>query len=131
MAIKTDLVMEQGATFTHVFYVIDGSNNPSDLTAMDATSQMKRWYSSLTAIDITAVVNASAGTVTLSKTDVQTANISAGRYVYDTMLTDQGGNKTRVAEGIITVTPGVTNTSIDTTANTYTNANFTVVPLIG
>jgi hypothetical protein len=44
----------------------------------------------------------------MSLTDGQTANIKAGRYLFDVETVDTGGVVTRILEGIITVTPGVT-----------------------
>jgi len=40
-------------------------------------------------------------------TDVITAAMSSGRYVYDVLLTDGSGDKTRVLEGQAILTPGV------------------------
>jgi hypothetical protein len=37
-----------------------------------------------------------------------TANISAGRYVYDVVIKDSSNNVTRVLEGIVNVLPQVT-----------------------
>jgi len=37
-----------------------------------------------------------------------TANVVAGRYVYDVELVDSGNVATRLIEGIVTVTPQVT-----------------------
>ena len=50
----------------------------------------------------------SGGVVTMQLTDTQTAAIEAGRYVYDLVITDGSGSKSRVVEGQATVTPGVT-----------------------
>ena len=44
----------------------------------------------------------------MTLTDVQTTAIEAGRYVYDLLVTDGSGLKSRVVEGQATVTPGVT-----------------------
>ena len=44
----------------------------------------------------------------LSLTNAQTDALKAGRYVYDLMVTDGSGSKSRVVEGQATVTPGVT-----------------------
>jgi hypothetical protein len=47
--------------------------------------------------------------LTLSLTDTATASLRAGRYVYDIIITDTStGVKTRAAEGIVSVMPGVT-----------------------
>jgi hypothetical protein len=70
---------------------------------------MRKSYYSSTATDIDASVSDSAnGQITLSMTAANTANLKAGRYVYDLMITDSNLTKTRVIEGIITVTPSVT-----------------------
>jgi len=44
----------------------------------------------------------------LALTDTQTANLTAGRYVYDVVLTDSANVTSRIVEGIVTVTPRVT-----------------------
>ena len=49
-----------------------------------------------------------SGQITLSLTDVQTGALNEGRYVYDLVITDAGGEKTRVVEGIATIKPSVT-----------------------
>ena len=45
--------------------------------------------------------------ITISLTDTQTAALESGRYVYDLVITDASGSKTRVVEGIATVSPSV------------------------
>jgi hypothetical protein len=45
--------------------------------------------------------------ITLGLTANQTSNLVAGRYVYDVELTE-GGEVSRIVEGIVTVTPQVT-----------------------
>jgi hypothetical protein len=67
---------------------------------------MRKWYTSAnpTAVFTTEIVD---GTVMLSLSATETANISAGRYVYDIELTT-GNTITRIVEGIVTVTPEVT-----------------------
>jgi hypothetical protein len=47
------------------------------------------------------------GQVTLTLTDTVTAAMGSGRYVYDVLLTDGSGDKTRVLEGQAILTPGV------------------------
>jgi hypothetical protein len=70
---------------------------------------MRKSYYSSTATDIGAsVTNSANGQITLSMTAANTANLKAGRYVYDLVITDSNLTKTRVIEGIITVTPSVT-----------------------
>ena len=44
----------------------------------------------------------------ISLTNAQTNAMKAGRYVYDVEITSSGGTKTRVLEGQLEITPGVT-----------------------
>jgi hypothetical protein len=44
----------------------------------------------------------------MSMSAANTANLTAGRYVYDVEIDDGNGEVTRIFEGIITVLPNVT-----------------------
>jgi hypothetical protein len=58
-------------------------------------------------VSFTATGN-STGYISLTMTANTTANITAGRYVYDVEVTSNTGIVTRVKEGIVTVTPNAT-----------------------
>jgi hypothetical protein len=129
---KHDITIDQGATFQCVIRFVDNAGNPIDLTGFTAYSQLKRWYSSVTSKDFTCTVNTANSTVALGMAPALTSTISSGRYVYDVMMVDPLNNVTRSVEGQVFVTPGVSNSSIETTPNTYNaNVNYVVVPLIG
>jgi len=131
-SIKHDITLDQGASFESVIYFTDDANNPMDLGGYTAFSQMKKWYTSATAKDFTCTINTESSAVNLTMDPALTSTISSGRYVYDVMMADASNNVTRAVEGQVFVTPGVSNTSIETTANTYNaNVDFTVIPLIG
>jgi hypothetical protein len=70
---------------------------------------IRKTYQSTTATTFTSTFAAdrTTGQITISLTDAQTALLEDGRYVYDLVVTDNSGIKTRVVEGIATVTPGV------------------------
>ena len=70
---------------------------------------MRKNYNSSTATNFTSsVTNASDGTIQITLTSTQTNSLKAGRYVYDVEITSSGGDVTRVIEGQLEVTPGVT-----------------------
>jgi cytochrome oxidase Cu insertion factor (SCO1/SenC/PrrC family) len=71
---------------------------------------MRRSYYSInaTASIVCAISDASNGEITMTMTAANTANIKAGRYLFDLETEDGNGFVTRVLEGIITVTPQVT-----------------------
>ena len=48
------------------------------------------------------------GQITLKLSRTQTANLASGRYVYDVEVTDGSDTRSRLVEGIVTVTPQVT-----------------------
>ena len=107
MATKSNLVIDQGATFSTDLTLTDENGDILNLVGYTANSQIRKWYTSTNYIAFTTAVNTSIGVITLSLTDSQTANLTAGRYVYDVEIND-GSTVSRVVEGIITVTPNVT-----------------------
>ena len=80
------------------------------MTGYSAAGQIRKTYSSSTAVNFTASVASptTAGVVNISLTNAQTNAMKAGRYVYDVEITSSGGTKTRVLEGQLEITPGVT-----------------------
>jgi len=109
MANVYNIFIDQGSTYSVTLEVTDSSGAQFDLTGYTAESQIRKTYTSTDATaNFTASLNINEGTVTLSISDSITNNISAGRYVYDCIITDQSGVKTRILEGQATITPGVT-----------------------
>lgn len=109
MAAFSEITIEQGASFNSTVSVEDVYGSPIDLSNYTAASMMRKSYQSLTAITITATITGNAnGEITLSIPASNTANINAGRYVYDVVITDNINTVTRVVEGIATVLPSVT-----------------------
>ena len=111
MAAYTELYMDQGTTFSNILTLTDDLTSASiNVSGYTVRSQMRRsYYSAKATANITCTItNASSGEITMSLTDGQTANIKAGRYLFDVETVDTGGVVSRVLEGIITVTPGVT-----------------------
>jgi hypothetical protein len=68
----------------------------------------KSFYSTSYTIITSTITGNANGEITLSMTAANTANLTPGRSVFDLMITDPVGTKTRVVEGIIVVSPGVT-----------------------
>lgn len=108
MAIKANLIIDQGTDYSATFNVTDDDGDVIDLTGATATAQMRRHYSSVSYHAFTTSINGSVGTVTISMNAATTNAISAGRYVYDCELQDTGGIRSRLVEGVVTVTPQVT-----------------------
>jgi len=105
-----DQYLEQGTTFNSQI-TLDGSNGAAyNLYGFSVNSQAKKsYYSSNAVLQFTSSISdASNGVITLAASAANTANIPSGKLVYDVVITDSVGNVTRVLEGRIFVSPGVT-----------------------
>ncbi len=105
-----NIVINSGSDFSQSF-VLEGSdtNSAYDLTGYTASSQMRKYAGSSTAINFTAQIFAPAnlGKISISLTSTQTSNLKPGRYVYDIII-EKEGLKTKVIEGMVLVREGVT-----------------------
>jgi len=112
MAVYSNIVVDQGADYSASIDVADSDGDNIDLSGYTASGQIRKTYSSSTAVDFAvSIANpASAGILNISLSNTQTNAMKAGRYVYDIEITNSGGVKTRVLEGQVEITPGVTQT---------------------
>ena len=110
MAVYSNIVIDQGSTYSASIDVADSDGDNINLTGYTAAGQIRKTYSSSTAVDFaTSIANPSSGVVTISLTSAQTNAMKAGRYVYDVEITQTStGTITRVLEGQVEITPGVT-----------------------
>lgn len=107
MAQKVNIVIDQGTTFTSYFLINDDEGNPVDLSIYTARAQLRKHYTSSNSTSFSITAN-STGYVTMSLAANTTANLTAGRYVYDVELVDGSNVVSRVIEGMITISPEVT-----------------------
>jgi hypothetical protein len=107
MAIKANIVIDQGSDFSTEISVTDDNGDPVNLTGYSAAAQMRKHYTSATAISFVATIDV-AGAVALSMNAATSSNVTAGRYVYDCEITSSSNVVSRLVEGIVTVTPQVT-----------------------
>ena len=108
MAAVSNLYIDQGADFSTTLYLTDSNGDILNLTDYSAIGQLRKTFGSSTiAATFGTALVAATGQVTLTLTDVVTAAITDGRYVYDILLTDSSGDKTRILEGHATVVPSV------------------------
>lgn len=109
MAIKANLIIDQGTDYLTTFDVTDDEGNILDLTNYTGTAQMRKHYTSSVYYSFTVGFDIPNGVVSLSMTANTTNAIPAGRYVYDCELLDTSNSKrSRLVEGIVTITPQVT-----------------------
>ena len=109
MATISNIFIDQDADFTTTVTVNDSAGNALNLSGYTALAMIRKTYQSTTATTFTTTFAdpRTSGQITISLTDTQTATLEDGRYVYDMVITDALGVKTRVVEGIATVNPSV------------------------
>ena len=109
MAGFAEITIEQGASFSTTVTVNDATGAPTNLTSYTGAAQLRKSYYSTTANNFTvSISNAANGELTMVMTAANTSNLTAGRYVYDLLITSPTSVKTRVVEGIATILPSVT-----------------------
>lgn len=108
MATKANIIIDQGTTFSTVINLTDDNGDPIDLTGYSGDAEMRKHYTSSNSQSFSVSLGGTGGTVTLSLSASQTANLTAGRYVYDVEVTSGSNVVSRIVEGIVTVTPEVT-----------------------
>lgn len=110
MAAKANIIVDQGTDFSTTITVKNDDGIVIDLAGYTAAAQLRKHYTSETAVDFTTAFESprSAGLLTISLTRTQTANLESGRYVYDVEVTDSANTRSRLVEGILTVSPQVT-----------------------
>jgi len=105
-----NLYIDQGSTYSNIITVASTTGSSLDLTGYTVASQMRKSYGSSSYFTFSAsVFDAPTGKVRLQLTSTQTSAIPAGRYLYDIEITNTSTSaKTRILEGIVTVTPEIT-----------------------
>jgi len=110
MAAISNLVIDQGTTYSLTISVADATGAAVNLTGYTLRAQLRKSYgaTSYTSFTTSAGAVPADGELTISLTDAQTSALKSGRYVYDIEIVDTSSVVTRVLEGIVTITPEVT-----------------------
>jgi hypothetical protein len=108
VAIKANIVIDQGTDYETVINVTDENGDIVNLTGYTGAAQMRKHYTSSAQTAFTVTVSGQSGAITLAMNSATTNAISSGRYVYDCELRNASNVVSRLVEGIVTVTPQVT-----------------------
>lgn len=105
-----ELFVEQGSDYITTITLDDINGEPFDLAGYTAKSQLRKSYysSTVTAEFEISFTDSANGVMAISLSSANTANVSAGRYVYDVIIKNNQDVKTRVLEGIVNILPQVT-----------------------
>jgi hypothetical protein len=115
-----NLCIDQYATYEKVFIwtagmcgcgTVGASSGPVDLTGYTAALQIRPFELSTTILfdassDI--ILGGTAGTISLTISATDTATFTWWNGIYDLLMTDSSGVATRLLQGSVIVTPGVT-----------------------
>jgi hypothetical protein len=110
MAAYTELFVDQGTDFESSIDLVGDDGSPINVASYIFTGQIRKsYYSKNPAANISfTIVNAVGGNVKMTMSAGTTANIPAGRYLYDVKMIDSAATTNRLVEGIITINPQVT-----------------------
>ena len=110
-AIPINFKIEQGVDFYATLTLNNEYNQPINLNSYSVVAKYSNSYISSTKYNfIVNVINALEGIIEIKLTPVQTASLKLHRYVYDVVITSSiniGGIKTRVVQGILEDSPGI------------------------
>ena len=108
MAATYNITINQNADFRRNFQVKEDST-VLDITSYSFSGRLKETFNHSGHVDFTtAIENAAQGTFSISLTDTQTADMDPGTWVYDIIMTDSSGTKTRLLNGNAFLKQGVT-----------------------
>jgi hypothetical protein len=109
MAAISNLYIDAGSTFSAIITVRGSDGNPINLIGFTVASQIRKSYGSLNAYSFTtSVYDAATGKVRILLPAETSSSIKPGRYLYDIEITSSIGEKLRVLEGIVLITPEIT-----------------------
>lgn len=113
MAQYEEFTIDKGSDVAIELHLEDANGNTKNLLNHSVEATLKKSYAADTSISFTSLITdpPTDGVATLSLTNVQTAALDTGRYVYDVIISfaDSDGNDIieRIIEGRIQVTPNV------------------------
>ena len=108
MASISNLFVDQGSDFSITVSLTDATDSALSLAGSSFLAQVRKSHGSNTVKATFSTSNDGiGGNLTMNLTDIQTAALEAGRYVYDVLQTDASGEKKRLMEGQLIVTPSV------------------------
>lgn len=108
MATISNLFIDAGSTYSNIITVTASNGQALNLSGYTVASQIRKSFQSSVAYTFTSsIYDAANGKIRLQLTATASEDIPPGRWLYDVEITS-GATKTRVVEGIVTVSPQIT-----------------------
>lgn len=109
MAQSSNIYIDAGSTYSAIVNVRNSDGTPINLTNFTIAAQIRKSYGSLNAYNFTcSIFDAASGKVRMILPAATSSTIKPGRYLYDIEVTSPIGEKLRVIEGIVLITPEIT-----------------------
>jgi hypothetical protein len=111
MAEYVELYMDQGVDFSTTIAINDDDSNlPQNTVGYIVTSKLKKSLLSANASEtfVCTISDGANGEILMEMASANTANLKPGRYFFDVKVIDTSNLTSRLIEGIIVVTPGIT-----------------------
>ena len=106
----SNLVINAGSDFSQSFSLVESDDSgPLNLTGYSIAAQFRKHAGSSSKHDFTTnLLNPNTGELLISLSASASNVPKPGRYVYDIVITNAAGEKTRVVEGSVLLREGVT-----------------------
>ena len=104
-----NLVINASSDFNETFELIQSGGNVINLVGFAGTCFMRKTPENSSYVGFgVSFIDRANGKVNISMASTITSTLKPGRYVYDVVIIDNVGAKTRVVEGMALVREGVT-----------------------
>jgi len=108
----TELNIDQGCDYSTTLNIeSDTTGGAINIAGYVITSKLKKSLLSQNAVGefLCSIANTDAGEIIIAMDAANTANLNPGRYFFDVFVTDteQGNTKSRLIQGLVEVTPGI------------------------
>jgi hypothetical protein len=104
-----NIEVEQGADYASTFTITNPDGSVYALDSSVAYATVKKFPSSTTSYSFSTSLTVATGKITVSLASSITASMEPGRYYYDVVVVkNSSGLRTRVIEGMLLLTPGIT-----------------------
>ena len=102
-----NLVIAQGADFSEVFTSTETDGTISNLNGFTGVSKLKKHPTAVQSTSFTVGITTTSGEVSIAMTSGVTTTLKPGRYFYDVFLTAATNAVSRLVEGQVEVTAGI------------------------